>query len=67
MAAKSMRVLIKEEEKEGYDLKEIPVPEVAEDEVLFEVQKVAICGSDIALYSWNEVARVIATIPFIPG
>ena len=29
--------------------------------------QVAICGSDIALYSWNEVAKTIATLPFIPG
>ena len=29
--------------------------------------QVAICGSDIALYEWNEVAKVIATVPFIPG
>ena len=34
---------------------------------LFKVEKVAICGSDIALYLWNEVAKVIATVPFIPG
>ena len=33
----------------------------------FKVEKVAICGSDIALYLWNEVAKVIATVPFIPG
>ena len=31
------------------------------------VEKVAICGSDIALHLWNEVAKVIATVPFIPG
>ena len=62
-----MRVLIKEKPEKGYDLKEIPIPEIEADEVLFKVEKVAICGSDIALYLWNEVAKVIGTIPFIPG
>merc|ERR1711890_97879 len=42
-------------------------PEPKPDEILFKVEKVGICGSDIALYAWNEVARTIATVPFIPG
>uniref|UniRef100_A0A0B7BHM8 Enoyl reductase (ER) domain-containing protein n=1 Tax=Arion vulgaris TaxID=1028688 RepID=A0A0B7BHM8_9EUPU len=45
----------------------IPVPEPGDGEVLIKVDAVAICGSDIALYKWDNVARVIATVPFIPG
>ena len=63
----SMRALIKEKPEKGYELKEIAIPDIKSDEVLFKVEKVAICGSDIALYLWNEVAKVIGTIPFIPG
>ena len=33
----------------------------------FTFQQVGICGSDIALYSWNAIAKQIATLPFIPG
>lgn len=62
-----MRALIKEKPEQGYELKNIELPDVEPDEVLFKVEKVAICGSDIALYLWNEVAKVIATVPFIPG
>ena len=62
-----MRALVKETPCVGYELQEMPVPEVGRDEVLFRVEKVAICGSDIALHLWNEVAKVIATLPFIPG
>lgn len=29
--------------------------------------KVAICGSDINLYKWNETAKQIAALPFTPG
>jgi len=67
MAQKIMKALLKEEPKEGYVIKEIPIPEPKPDEILFKVEKVGICGSDIALYAWNEVARTIATVPFIPG
>jgi len=31
------------------------------------VDRVSICGSDINLYKWNEVAQVIAKLPFTPG
>jgi len=67
MDDKSMRALLKDKPEKGYELKEIPIPDIESDEVLFKVEKVAICGSDIALYLWNEVAKVIATVPFIPG
>lgn len=62
-----MRALVKDNPEKGYELKSIPVPAIEADEILFRVEKVAICGSDIALYLWNEVAKVIATVPFIPG
>merc|ERR1711981_257043 len=67
MSQKMMKALLKEDPKEGYVLKEIPIPEPKSDEILFKVEKVGICGSDTALYAWNEVARTIATVPFIPG
>ena len=63
----TMKALIKEKPEKGYELKEISVPTIAPDEILFEVEKVAICGSDIALYLWNEIAKVIGKLPFIPG
>lgn len=64
---KHMKAVIKREEAEGYNLEEMDVPEPSGDEVLIQVEKVSICGSDIALYQWNDVAKVIATVPFIPG
>ena len=38
-----MKVLIKEKAEVGYEYKSIDVPKVGPDEVLFEVEKVAIC------------------------
>ena len=62
-----MKALVKEKPEVGYELKDVPIPPLEADEVLFKVEKVAICGSDIPLYVWNEVAKVIGKIPFIPG
>lgn len=62
-----MLALRKSTPSTGYTLQSEPVPVPQEDEVLIKIEKVAICGSDIALYNWDKVAQTIATIPFIPG
>ena len=62
-----MKSMIKEEPKKGYYYTDLPVPEPVKDEVLIKIEKVAICGSDINLFLWNEFAKVIADIPFTPG
>ncbi|KAK0046199.1 L-threonine 3-dehydrogenase [Biomphalaria pfeifferi] len=62
-----MKALVKKQEGPSYSYVEIEVPEPGDGEVLIRVDAVAICGSDIALYNWDNVARVIATVPFIPG
>ena len=55
----TMRGLKKETPNPGYTLvKDIPVPEPQDDEVLIKIDTVAICGSDIALYNWTSVAQV---------
>ena len=59
---KTMRALRKEAPTPGYALdSEHPVPEPLGDEVLIKVDSVAICGSDIALYNWSEVAQADKT------
>ena len=58
----TMRALRKETPTPGYSLDtEHPVPEPLGDEVLIKVDSVAICGSDIALYNWSEVAQADMT------
>nr|XP_018669010.1 uncharacterized protein LOC100180278 [Ciona intestinalis] len=64
---KQMTTLIKRNEEEGYECIQIPVPEPIGDEVLIKVTQAAICGSDINLYKWNDVAKFIAALPFTPG
>lgn len=38
-----------------------------QDECQIKVTAVSVCGSDINLWKWNDVARTIASLPFIPG
>lgn len=66
-APTTMKALVKTKEGKSFEYKDVPVPEPSGDEVLIKVDAVSICGSDINLYSWNQVAQVIASIPFTPG
>ena len=36
MGDKSMRALLKDKPEKGYELKEIPIPDIESDEVLFK-------------------------------
>ncbi|XP_003382382.1 PREDICTED: uncharacterized protein LOC100635091 [Amphimedon queenslandica] len=64
---KYMKALVKESATESYIYKDVLVPQPGQGELLVKVKKVAICGSDITLYKWGEIAKTIAAIPFTPG
>ena len=49
-----MQALVKESPCSSYVFKEVAVPTPRADELLVKVGKVALCGSDIALYQWNS-------------
>lgn len=53
----TMKALVKQAEGPSYSYVDIPVPEPGDGEVLIKVDAVAICGSDIALYKWDHIAR----------
>ena len=56
-----MIALVKAKAEKGIWLQEVPMPEIAADEVLIKVSKTAICGTDLHIYLWDEWAQ--NTIP----
>ena len=50
----SMKALVKERPGVSYTYTEVPVVPPQGDELLVKVSKVALCGSDISLYQWNN-------------
>jgi len=54
MLPATMKALVKERAGPSFVYKEVPVPLPQGDELLVKVGKVALCGSDINLYEWNN-------------
>lgn len=64
----TMQAIVKvRPERDGFELKEVAVPEINDNYVLVKISKTAICGTDVHIYEWDEwAARTIKT-PMIVG
>jgi threonine 3-dehydrogenase len=51
-----MRALVKVRPEPGFDLVEVPVPQIGLRDVLIRVDKAAICGTDLHIYDWDAWA-----------
>lgn len=63
----TMVALVKERPEPGAVLREVPIPQVADDEVLVKVDYASICGTDVHIYVWNEWAQNRIKTPHIMG
>src|SRR4029453_9139559 len=52
-----MRALRKTAPRPGAELRDVPVPEPGEGEVLVRVHAASICGTDLHIFEWNEWAQ----------
>ena len=59
-----MIAVVKEKAGKGWQLRQVPEPTMAENEVLLAVKKIGICGSDMAIYDGREKDL---SLPVIPG
>ena len=67
-----MKAIVKTGENKGFSYMDVEKPQPKPNEVLFEVEAAAICGTDIHYYHWNQSARDFASkfnvkFPFIVG
>jgi len=51
----------------GLELKDIPFPQIAHDQVLIKIRKTAICGTDIHIYTWDAWAQRTIKTPQVIG
>jgi threonine 3-dehydrogenase len=49
------------------EMKEIPIPEPGDNDVLVKIIKTAICGTDLHIYQWNDWAKKTIKTPMVIG
>ncbi len=64
---KMMKALVKAKSEKGLWMQDVPVPEIAPDEVLIRIERTAICGTDMHIYGWDEWAQNNVPVPMVVG
>jgi len=62
-----MRALVKKHAEEGIWMQDMPEPEPGPNDLLIQVKKTAICGTDIHIYNWDEWAQKTIPVPMTVG
>lgn len=62
-----MKALVKKFAKPGLWMEEVPVPSIADNEVLIKPHKSSICGTDVHIYKWDTWAQKTIPVPMVVG
>jgi threonine 3-dehydrogenase len=62
-----MKALVKKRAEPGLWLDEIPVPKIGINDVLIEVLRTGICGTDVHIYKWDAWAQKTIPVPMAVG
>ncbi len=52
-----MQALVKSKPEVGLWLEEVPLPQIGINDVLIEVLRTGICGTDVHIYNWDAWAQ----------
>lgn len=64
---RTMHALVKKYPEPGLWLDEVPLPEVGINDVLIQIHKSAICGTDLHIWDWNAWAQKTIPVPMVIG
>jgi len=62
-----MKALIKAKAEPGIWLEDIPRPDVGPNDVLIQVHKTSICGTDLHIIAWDDWASTTVPVPMVVG
>jgi threonine 3-dehydrogenase len=63
----TMRALVKKEARPGVWLDDVPLPKMGINDVLIQVLRTGICGTDVHIYQWDEWAQKTIPVPMVIG
>ena len=64
---KTMKALVKKEAREGLWLDDVPVPEIGINDVLIQILRTGICGTDVHIYNWDAWSQRTIPVPLVIG
>src|SRR6516162_7518928 len=64
---KTMKALVKKHREQGLWLDEVAVPEFGINDVLIEILRTGICGTDVHIYNWDAWAQKTIPVPMVVG
>ncbi len=62
-----MKALVKSKAEVGLWLEDVPVPKIGINDVLIQVVKTSICGTDVHIYNWDAWAQKTIPVPMTVG
>jgi threonine 3-dehydrogenase len=62
-----MKALVKAKPQPGLWLQEVPVPQIGINDVLIQVLKTGICGTDLHIYNWDAWSQKTVPVPLVIG
>lgn len=62
-----MKALVKAKAQKGLWMQEVPIPDIAPNEVLIKIHRTAICGTDMHIYAWDDWAQQNVPVPLVVG
>jgi threonine 3-dehydrogenase len=63
----TMKALVKSKAEPGLWLEDVPVPEIGINDVLIEILRTGICGTDVHIYNWDAWAQKTVPVPLVVG
>jgi threonine 3-dehydrogenase len=63
----TMPALVKRRREPGLWLEDVPVPTIDINDVLIEVLRTGICGTDLHIYKWDAWAQKTIPVPLVVG
>jgi len=62
-----MKALVKAYDRPGLWLEDVEKPGIGPDDVLIKIREVAICGTDLHIYNWDQWAQEHVPVPMTVG
>jgi threonine 3-dehydrogenase len=62
-----MKALVKRDAASGLCLTDVPEPTIGINDVLIQVDRTGICGTDVHIYQWDKWAQQTIPVPMVVG